>query len=263
MQGRLSKKENLPLQSFPYEWEEEFSRAKELGFSKIEWLIDKEINYSNPLFSEKGRKKILEIKKNKEVSINTLCAHFLINGKILKNNQESDNVRSFFIETVKLAPLIGVKYLSIPLIEEMSLDKKDVFLEIKNLLKEIVKEIKVEILIEADIRNHKIIDFIESIGSTKIGILYDTGNATKNDFIFSKEFASISKFIKEIHIKDYDIKSKKSVRLGNGDTDFKDIFKTIKELQWKGPIILETPIFNDWHNEAYLNLKYISSFLQN
>ena len=65
----------------------------------------------------------------------------------------------------------------------MSLDKKDVFLEIKNLLKEIVKEIKVEILIEADLKNYEIIDFIESIGSTKIGVLYDTGNATKNNFM--------------------------------------------------------------------------------
>ncbi|MDC3119223.1 sugar phosphate isomerase/epimerase [Prochlorococcus sp. AH-716-K03] len=262
MQGRLSQKENLPLQSFPYEWEEEFSRAKELGFSKIEWLIDKEISYSNPLFSAEGRKKILEIKKNKEININTLCAHFLINGKILKNNQESDNIRSFFIETLKLAPLIGVKYLSIPLIEEMSLNKKDICLEIKYFLKEIIKEIKVEILIEADLKNFEIIDFIESIGSTKIGILYDTGNATKNNFIFSQEFPSISKMVKEIHIKDFDIKSKKSVRLGNGDTDFRDIFKTITKHQWEGPIILETPIFYDWYKEAYLNLNYIRKFLQ-
>ena len=124
MQGRLSQKDNLPLQSFPNEWEEEFSRAKDLGFSKIEWLIDKESSYSNPLFSTNGRKKILEIKKNNQINIETLCAHFLINGKILKNNKEGDNVRSFFLETVKLAPLIGVKYLSIPLIEEMSLKKK-------------------------------------------------------------------------------------------------------------------------------------------
>ena len=59
MQGRLSQKDNLPLQSFPNEWEEEFSRAKDLGFSKIEWLIDKESSYNNPLFSSKGRKKII------------------------------------------------------------------------------------------------------------------------------------------------------------------------------------------------------------
>ena len=38
MQGRLSQKENLPLQSFPFEWEQEFSRARDIGFMKIEWL---------------------------------------------------------------------------------------------------------------------------------------------------------------------------------------------------------------------------------
>ena len=31
--------------------------------------------------------------------IDTLCAHFLINGKILSNNLESDSIRKFFLQT--------------------------------------------------------------------------------------------------------------------------------------------------------------------
>ena len=46
MQGRLSQKNNLPLQSFPFNtWENEFYRAKTIGFNKIEWLVDKEFDY--------------------------------------------------------------------------------------------------------------------------------------------------------------------------------------------------------------------------
>ena len=53
MQGRLSQKIDLPLQSFPHDsWENEFSRAKELGFKRLEWLVDIENDYNNPIFSE-------------------------------------------------------------------------------------------------------------------------------------------------------------------------------------------------------------------
>ena len=52
MQGRLSQKKNLPLQSFPHDtWREEFYRAKKIGFTRIEWLIDIENDYKNPIFS--------------------------------------------------------------------------------------------------------------------------------------------------------------------------------------------------------------------
>ena len=188
MQGRLSQKENLPLQSFPVEWEQEFSRARDIGFMKIEWLVDKEMFYGNPLFSDVGRSKIIKIKERNKIDIDTLCAHFLINGKILSNNLESDSIRKFFLETVKLAPLIGIKYLSIPFIGDMSLNKKEVFIEMRNLLKEIEGELKIEILIESDLESYKILDFIESVGSSKLGILYDTGNATKQNFYLTKNF---------------------------------------------------------------------------
>jgi len=262
MQGRLSQKENLPLQSFPVEWEQEFSRARDIGFMKIEWLVDKEMFYDNPLFSDVGRSKIIKIKERNKIDIDTLCAHFLINGKILSNNLESDSIRKFFLETVKLAPLIGIKYVSIPFIGDMSLNKKEVFIEMRNLLKEIEGELKIEILIESDLESYKILDFIESVGSSKLGILYDTGNATKQKLLFNKEFSLLEEFIKEIHIKDFDIKAKKSVRLGCGDTDFKEIFATFKKYHWKGPIVFETPILKDWSKEASLNLDFILNILK-
>ena len=110
--------------------------------------------------------------------------------------------------------------------------------------------------------SYKILDFIESVGSSKLGILYDTGNATKQKLLFNKEFSLLEEFIKEIHIKDFDIKAKKSVRLGCGDTDFKEIFATFKKYHWKGPIVFETPILKDWSKEASLNLDFILNILK-
>ena len=98
MQGRLSNKGDLPLQSFPIEtWEEEFFRAKDIGFSKIEWLIDKDNDYRNPLYSPLGRQKIIDLSEQSGIKIETLCAHFLIDGKILNKHTESKSVKNFFL----------------------------------------------------------------------------------------------------------------------------------------------------------------------
>lgn len=264
MQGRLSQKKNSPLQSFPSKtWSVEFSRAREIGFNKIEWLIDNSNTKDNPLFSEDGRQKIIELSKNNKIKINTLCFHYFIYGEILKSNLHSSKIRNFFFKTIELAPLIGIKYLSIPLMDKMSLKNKIIFEEMSEFLKEVSHDLKIEILIESDLEKYELLNFIENIDSPKIGILYDTGNATKNNFVFEEDFSLLSKYIKEIHIKDFSLRSHQSVRLGHGNTNFINIFKIIKDQKWKGPLVLETPIFDNWQAEAKLNLNYIFKILKN
>ena len=143
----------------------------------------------------------------------------------------------------------------------MSIEKKDVFIELKNLLKEVTEKFDIDILIESDLKNHENLNFIKSIGSEKINILLDTGNSTKNNFTFEEEFTRFHKNIKEIHINDYSLKEKKSVRLGSGDTNLHYIFNTLKKFNWEGHIILETPIFENRFEEASLNLDYIKKFI--
>ena len=141
----------------------------------------------------------------------------------------------------------------------MSIRDKDVFIELKDLLIEVTEKFEIEILIESDLTNHENLNFIESIGSEKINILFDTGNSTRNNFTFEEEFTMFHKHIKEIDIKDYSLKEKKSVRLGSGNTNLGYIFSTLKKLNWEGNIILETPISKNWFKEASLNLHYIEN----
>ena len=68
--------------------------------------------------------------------------------------------------------------------------------------------------------------------------------------------------LKEIHIKDFSKRKNRSVRLGEGDTKFRDIFKIINDQNWAGPIILETPILENWNKEAKYNFQYIYSLIE-
>ena len=54
MQGRLSPVINNKIQSFPsLYWKEEFSHAKNLGLKFIEWTLDYDQIFSNPIFIKK------------------------------------------------------------------------------------------------------------------------------------------------------------------------------------------------------------------
>ena len=59
MQGRLSPITDGKIQEFPWKnWRQEFQLANKLGFSIMEWTLDQEKLYENPLMIENGRQEI-------------------------------------------------------------------------------------------------------------------------------------------------------------------------------------------------------------
>ena len=58
MQGRLSKQKGIRIQEFPRDtWEQEFEKAKDIGFDTIEWIFDSK---DNPMLDDKKLDYILE-----------------------------------------------------------------------------------------------------------------------------------------------------------------------------------------------------------
>ena len=56
MQGRLSPLIGGRIQAFPWPyWEDEFALGQGLGLSCMEWTLDRERIYENPLMTEAGR----------------------------------------------------------------------------------------------------------------------------------------------------------------------------------------------------------------
>ena len=70
------------------------------------------------------------------------------------------------------------------------------------------------------------------------------------------------KYVKNIHIKDKRIRGK-TVRLGDGDFDFKSFFNYIKRINYKGNLILQTARSknNNHLYELKKNRSFIGKFL--
>ena len=68
MQGRLSPLVDGKIQAFPWHyWRDEFSIANEHGFKIMEWTLDQDRLYENPLMTEKGREEIKSLMFTNEI----------------------------------------------------------------------------------------------------------------------------------------------------------------------------------------------------
>ena len=59
MQGRLSPIQGKKIQSFPWKtWKKEFELGYNLNFKILEWTLDSQKLYSNPLMTDEGQREI-------------------------------------------------------------------------------------------------------------------------------------------------------------------------------------------------------------
>jgi L-ribulose-5-phosphate 3-epimerase len=262
MQGRLSNKKGKPLQSFPWDdWKKEFSRAHSIGFNQIEWLVD-DANNRNPISSVDGREVISYLSNKYDVSIKSLCAHTLIDGKLLSNGKSQKKAIDKFSKILSWAFEAKIEYVILPLMDEMSIQSSKSRETLKKILHKVVDNKSPTILFESDLSGIQLKAFIDQLELRNIGIVYDLGNATAMDFDIENDLKLLSPYIKEVHIKDRFINNGGSVRLGNADTPFHIAIRTLKKLLWNGSLILETPVFDNWEDEARANFSFTKNLIK-
>ena len=258
MQGRLSCKRGLPLQSFPASWQDEFKYASKLGFHNIEWLVDEKGN--NPISTPKGRNQIKKESNKYNIEVSSLCAHQLMSVGLLSKGKESIQGIKQFTNIVSWGVELGVKHIILPAMETLSIKSNDRKARLKELLQNIIKPTDPIILIECDLPLSELACFIEEVDLDNVKVLYDLGNATAEGYDLSKEIIENYSLIGEIHIKDRYVNGS-SNRLGHADVDFDGVAKALKHVSWRGTVVLETPVFDDWLTEAENNISFIKKWI--
>ena len=257
MQGRLSNKVGKPLQSFPWDsWQEEFARAAETGFDLIEWLVDGEHDEKNPIATESGRDEIKYLMAEYKVGVRSLCAHTFIDGALLKNGNSSLVAVNHLKDILNYSAEIGIEFVVLPVMDAMSLRSKSARDGLKKILRSILSESDPFLLLESDLPGSELAAFVDEVNSPKLGVLYDFGNANAMGFNIVEDISILGSRIREIHIKDRVHNNGPSHRLGEGDTLFLEGIQALAQSSWQGPVVLETPIFNNWKLEAVHNLAF-------
>jgi sugar phosphate isomerase/epimerase len=261
MQGRLSDKIGEPLQSFPAkEWRKEFSYAEKLGFDQIEWLYDGLNDENNPIKSDFGIDEIIKLSNNHKVKVNSLCAHKFLDGTLFDNNF-SENAKEELSELLLKSTKANIDYVILPIMDSMSINTNAKKEKLKNILDDVLNSNSPIILLECDLPAVDVKNFIDTLSSDNVKVLYDLGNATALGFDIKEELILLNDTIGEIHVKDRFFNGGMSSSLGSADTNFELAAKTLSKLLWSGSVVLETPTFNNSYAEAEKNITYAQNWV--
>ena len=243
MQGRLSPIVDGKIQSFPWKfWRNEFQDAKKIGLKLMEWTIDYENFYSNPLMTYDGRNEIINLSLENNVKIPSLTADCFMQFPFWKASNNQTNLQNDFLNLVDASSKIGIKFIILPLVDNGSLlterDGKYLY-DFLNDHTAHFKNSNIEILFESDFSPKKLRNFISKFNNNYFGINYDIGNSASLGFSIEEEFKYYGKYIKNVHVKDRLLRGG-TVPLGEGNADFKKVFLYLKKHNYLGNLILQT-----------------------
>ena len=244
MQGRLSDMVDGKIQAFPEKnWAEEYKEAQMLGIKLMEWTLDQNNLYFNPLMNSIGRSKIKELEKYYDLKVASVTGDCFMQEPFWKSSKKLQaSLVQDFLEICSACSQAGIQLIVMPLVDNGSLENKkqeDTLLgileeEIDNLL-----SLNLRISFESDFPPEKLSNFIDRFPFELFGINYDIGNSASQGFNPEEEFLEYGERITNVHIKDRKLNGT-TVPLGTGNANFPKVFSLLKALNYKGNYILQT-----------------------
>ena len=125
MQGRLSPIYNNKIQSFPtYHWSNEFKKMKELNINSMEWTLDHSGILKNPINTDNGIKKIIQLKKKYKIKIDSLTGDCFMQKPFWKEKSyKRENLVKILKLVIKNSSKVGIKKIILPLVDNGSINK--------------------------------------------------------------------------------------------------------------------------------------------
>lgn len=240
MLGRLSPAINKQIQSFPIKsWMQEFQLANKLGFDLIEWIYD--LSKNNPIISENlSELKTLSLENN--IKINSVCADYFMEKKLfdVSNFELSSNLR-VLKQLIENCHKLDIEILEIPLVDSSSIQNEIFRKEFVSNLNSVIpfaEDNQVFLTLETDLPPQFFRDLLLEFNHPNIMANYDIGNSISLGYDPSIELDILSKWIKNIHVKDR-LYHSNTVSLGTGDVDFDLFFSALSKIKYSNSLIIQ------------------------
>ena len=244
MQGRLCNQVDGKIQSFPWEdWEEEFSVSESISLSTLEWTLDHEKLYENPLMTKEGQRKICDLSLLHSVTIPSLTGDCFMQAPFWKSSLDrGSELQNDFLAICDACSAIGIQMIIVPLVDNGSLEnnqQEDRLVDFLLSHEQYFEHKRIKILFESDFEPLDLKRFINRLPNDRFGINYDIGNSAALGFDPINEFAAYGSRIVNVHVKDR-ILGGTTVPLGSGNADFEAVFSELKKVKYSGNYILQT-----------------------
>jgi L-ribulose-5-phosphate 3-epimerase len=244
MQGRLCEAVDGKIQAFPWrEWEVEFPAAAAIDLHLMEWTLDQERLYANPLLTTSGQSMIRALCKEHDLSIPSLTGDCFMQAPLWKaEGAYRTALESDFIEIVKSCAAVGIKMLVVPLVDNGRLEcatQEDSLVRFLESQADFLTLNRVKVLFESDYVPQEFARFIARLNPALFGINYDIGNSAAMGFNPQEEFAAYGNRVINVHIKDR-VLGGTTVPLGTGSAKFDVVFAELARINYRGNFILQT-----------------------
>ena len=243
MQGRLLPKFKNRYQAHPLGyWKEEFTIAKEMGLSYIEFILDYNDYQENPLMSDLCIKEIAEIIENTGIGVRSICADIFMEAPLHSdNNFISNTSKEILLKLIKNSAKLGITDIIIPCVDQSTLKGE---VDQKRLIENLTEPInlankrKINLALETDLAPIPFLNLLNKLDAGVVKVNYDIGNSASLGFDIFEEFRLYGNRISDIHIKDR-LLGGGSVVLGTGNANFKSFFEVFSNIDFKGPIVMQ------------------------
>lgn len=244
MQGRLSPLVNGKIQAFPEDcWQAEFESGHRNGFALMEWTLDQDALYSNPLLVAEGQHEIRQLCAHFGLSVLSLTGDCFMQNPFWKaNGTEADLLLRDFRAIARACSAVSIRMMVVPLVDNGRIEnaaQEDFLVAVMEAELPLLAELNVKVAFESDFPPGELAKFIGRLDEQWFGINYDIGNSASLGFQPSEEISTYGHRIVNVHVKDRRLGGE-TVPLGTGDAQFETVFSELAKAGYSGAYILQT-----------------------
>jgi hexulose-6-phosphate isomerase len=244
MQGRLLPRIDGKIQAFPWnDWPSEFPTAQAVGFDSIEFIFEGPNIAEHPLMNETGRQSIAEAVRETGVRVGSICADYFMDEPLFRGSvAERQHRRRVLADLVEAAAEVGASFVEIPCVDRSSLrsdaERSDLVEAISDVLP-VAEEKGIGILLETDLPPAAFRSLLDRWSHPLVGANFDSGNSASLGYEPHQEISTLGETIRNVHVKDR-LLGGTTVPLGTGAARFDDVFGSLGQIGYRGPLILQT-----------------------
>lgn len=244
MQGRFSPLVDGRIQAFPWDcWQAEFPSAETYGFGLMEWTLDQDLLYSNPLLTSAGQAEIRDLRQKHKVRIASLTGDCFMQSPFWKaEGKVGEKLQEDFRSVARGCAAVGIARMVLPLVDNGSLTmraQEDLLVTVLQRHAPLLTELGVQVVFESDFAPAELARFIDRLDPALFGVNYDIGNSAGLGMPPREEISAYGHRIVNVHIKDR-LLGGTTVPLGTGNADFETVFEELARVKYKGNYILQT-----------------------
>lgn len=244
MQGRLSPFVDSQIQAFPWTyWQQEFHIAEKNDFRLMEWTLDQEYLYENPLMTVAGQNEIKQLSQQHGLEVISLTGDCFMQAPFWKmQDDESRGLKRDFIAVAEACADLGISIIVVPIVDNgrcENIEQENTLVDFLESQISFFTEYGLQVVFESDYCATDLTRFIGRLDSSLFGINYDIGNSAALGFNPAGEIQAYGNRILNVHIKDR-ILNGTTVPLGMGNADFEKVFNTLAQVEYDGNYILQT-----------------------